>query len=210
MKKWKCTICNYIHEGPEPPEVCPICGAGPEKFIELKEDESEEPAAAQAAATQVETRSAADDAGQGEPGALAQQILKHHLHPMSVHVPNGVIPVTFVFVVLATVLDYFAMSEAAFYNLIFVALSLPVVWISGWVEWRKRYSGALTKRFIVKIISASVVTLLTVILIIWHVVDPQVVNEPSILRWLFLGLHFAMLLGASVAGFIGGKLVFKE
>jgi flavorubredoxin/NADPH-dependent 2,4-dienoyl-CoA reductase/sulfur reductase-like enzyme/rubredoxin len=30
--KWKCRVCGYIHEGPEPPEVCPVCGAGPDDF----------------------------------------------------------------------------------------------------------------------------------------------------------------------------------
>ncbi|MFZ5639808.1 MAG: flavin reductase [Bacillota bacterium] len=37
MKKWRCTICNYIHEGETPPDECPVCGAGPEAF-ELVED----------------------------------------------------------------------------------------------------------------------------------------------------------------------------
>ena len=23
--KWKCSVCGYIHEGAEPPEVCPSC-----------------------------------------------------------------------------------------------------------------------------------------------------------------------------------------
>ncbi len=27
MKKWKCTVCGYIHVGEEPPEECPVCGA---------------------------------------------------------------------------------------------------------------------------------------------------------------------------------------
>ena len=35
MKKWKCVICEYIHEGPEPPEVCPECGAGKDNFEEV-------------------------------------------------------------------------------------------------------------------------------------------------------------------------------
>ena len=21
---WKCSVCGYIHEGPEPPETCPV------------------------------------------------------------------------------------------------------------------------------------------------------------------------------------------
>lgn len=32
MKKWKCTVCGYIHEGDNPPEKCPLCGVGPELF----------------------------------------------------------------------------------------------------------------------------------------------------------------------------------
>lgn len=30
--QWKCTVCGYIHEGPEPPEECPICGAPKSAF----------------------------------------------------------------------------------------------------------------------------------------------------------------------------------
>lgn len=30
--KWKCRVCGYIHEGPEPPDECPVCGAGKEMF----------------------------------------------------------------------------------------------------------------------------------------------------------------------------------
>ncbi len=30
--KWKCKICSYIHEGPEPPDTCPVCGAGKDMF----------------------------------------------------------------------------------------------------------------------------------------------------------------------------------
>ena len=39
MKKWRCTVCNYIHTGDLPPDKCPECGVGPEKFIELSADE---------------------------------------------------------------------------------------------------------------------------------------------------------------------------
>ncbi len=37
MTKWVCTVCNYIHEGDEPPDVCPVCGVGKEQFIEAEE-----------------------------------------------------------------------------------------------------------------------------------------------------------------------------
>lgn len=37
MKKWVCTVCGYEHIGETPPDVCPICGVGPEDF-ELVEE----------------------------------------------------------------------------------------------------------------------------------------------------------------------------
>lgn len=35
MKKWVCSICGYVHEGPEAPEFCPQCKASKEKFKEM-------------------------------------------------------------------------------------------------------------------------------------------------------------------------------
>lgn len=36
-KKWICTVCGYVHEGPEAPEKCPLCKAPREKFKEMTE-----------------------------------------------------------------------------------------------------------------------------------------------------------------------------
>ena len=36
MKKYSCTICGYTAQG-EAPDVCPVCGAKKEKFIEVAE-----------------------------------------------------------------------------------------------------------------------------------------------------------------------------
>ena len=35
MKTWKCTVCGYIHEGDAPPEFCPVCNWGSDKFIQI-------------------------------------------------------------------------------------------------------------------------------------------------------------------------------
>lgn len=37
MKKFVCSVCGYVHEGDSAPEVCPVCGAPAEKFIEQSE-----------------------------------------------------------------------------------------------------------------------------------------------------------------------------
>lgn len=36
--KWKCSVCNFIFEGVEPPEKCPRCGGPKEKFEKLSEE----------------------------------------------------------------------------------------------------------------------------------------------------------------------------
>ena len=38
MKKFVCTVCGYIHEGDTPPEICPVCKVGADKFIEMADD----------------------------------------------------------------------------------------------------------------------------------------------------------------------------
>ena len=30
--RWRCEVCGYIHEGPEPPRWCPLCGAERDRF----------------------------------------------------------------------------------------------------------------------------------------------------------------------------------
>lgn len=39
MKKWVCSVCGYVHEGDTPPEKCPVCGAGADKFKEKNDDD---------------------------------------------------------------------------------------------------------------------------------------------------------------------------
>ena len=36
MKSWICLICGHIHQGDEPPEICPVCGAISEDFEEFE------------------------------------------------------------------------------------------------------------------------------------------------------------------------------
>ena len=31
-RAWKCSVCGFVHRGPEPPDWCPVCGAARENF----------------------------------------------------------------------------------------------------------------------------------------------------------------------------------
>ena len=36
-RKWRCTVCGYVHTGDSAPERCPLCKVPAEKFVEITE-----------------------------------------------------------------------------------------------------------------------------------------------------------------------------
>ncbi|MFO7838266.1 MAG: rubredoxin, partial [Desulfosalsimonadaceae bacterium] len=98
----------------------------------------------------------------------------------------------------------------AFYSMVFVLVMLPLVLYSGFNEWKRKYRASLGPIFITKIIAAFVVTAAALILVFWHIIDPDAAAASSPLRFGYLFIHLVMLAAAGVAGFIGGKLVFKD
>ena len=73
-QKWKCTVCGYVHEGPAPPESCPLCGAERTKFIPLEQEKV---------------------------NLLHDLIETFVLHPVAAHFPNGLVPTAVFFLLLA-------------------------------------------------------------------------------------------------------------
>lgn len=211
MKKWECTVCGYIHEGDEPPEKCPVCGADRSKFVEVDPAEEGEEKLDRKKPQDNDLNSkqeATVSVSRYDP--MLDFMVKHHVHPISVHIPNGVLPVSVIFIVLAAVFNCSGLSQAAFYNLVFVVLTMPLVLFSGYNEWQKKYGGELTNLFKMKMIFAAVVAITVIILVVWLIINPNVATEPSYQKWTFLFVNLVMLAAAGTAGFIGGKLVFKD
>ncbi|MFW6333504.1 MAG: DUF7130 family rubredoxin-like protein [Thermodesulfobacteriota bacterium] len=227
-RKWRCTVCGYIHEGDEPPDECPVCGADKSMFEEVTE---EEPQVFEAADIQIqaEDKKASEKKPKAKPKPdpraydlgpvpgtvqgramyiLHQQMLKHHGHPMVVHIPNGVLPMVFIFMILTALFQVPGFCTAAFWSLAFVVITLPAVIYSGYIEWQKRYRGYPSDRIIKKIIAASVVAVSSLAALIWWIFDPDVLS--SSLRWAFITLNLVTLAAAIVAGYIGGKYVFRD
>ena len=237
MKKWKCTVCGYIHKGDSPPENCPVCNAPSSKFIELVEENTAEPETKSESEARTspepeiesvnpepETKVSMDESIEEEKtgtkkikagfeaklAIVNDLILKHHVHPISVHIPNGVLPISVVFVILSALFNSQGLAQAAFYNLIFVVLTMPLTLYTGYVEWQNHYNSAKTNIFMIKIGCAAAVAGLSFILMVWRIADPEVMTQGSLHLWTYVGLHIVMLAAAGTAGFIGGKLVFKE
>lgn len=212
MKKWRCTVCGYIHKGEEPPDKCPVCGADKSMFEEVVEKEQAADTTAEAFEDprQVDLGAPPDTRLGGIYHLLLGQLLKHHVHPVSTHIPNGLLPIAFLFIVLTLITESTALDTAAFCNVIMVALLTPVVIYSGYVEWQYRYKGILTNLFKLKIICAIVVAAGTFLMVLWWIVSPDVLKNATAGRTLFIFISLVTLVAAGVAGFIGGKLVFRD
>ena len=213
MKKWKCTICGYIHEGIEAPNICPKCGAPKEKFVEIIEEsaeiiENDSSSKEQVPAENDEPVRAANWKAQAL-AAVSGLTVRHHAHPILVHVPNGLIPVSFIFCLLAGAFSFQGLATAAFFNLIFVAFSMPLVIIVGVFDWKAKYGGNLTTLFITKMICSAIISVLAPLLTIWMIMTPHIITEgPGAGTFLFV--HFIMLMAAGIAGHMGSKLVFHD
>jgi len=131
--QWQCTVCGYIHEGPEPPEHCPVCGAHRSKFTLLPGAETEPP---------------------------PQPALRLHLHPILAHFSNGLMPVIWLFLGLVWFLGRSALAEAVVWMTGVVTLVAPLSLATGIYDWRKRFGGEKAPIFVRKIVLAVVLLLL--------------------------------------------------
>jgi hypothetical protein len=206
MKKWKCTVCGYVHTGDQPPEQCPVCGAPKSRFIDITQPEAPQAAAA--------AKSAAPEPVSPFKNSryrwLFDLMTEYHGHPIGVHIPNGLLPVTVLFIFLSALFGFRGMAGAATYNLGIVALSMPLVLFTGWVDWQNRFNGAITPVFTVKIACGIIVTVTAWFLFIWLLVNPEVVTTAQPSRVAFFMINLIMLGAAGTAGWYGGKLVFRD
>jgi len=221
MKVWQCSVCKYIHRGESPPDKCPVCGVDASKFKEIDEASIPEKPHKKRPSEKTVLPSKPALASVIEPdklktppppetgfGKIAALLIKHHAHPVSVHTPNGILPAAVVLWLLAWVFSADLLSKAALINLIFVIVALPFVIFTGILEWKKKYNGALTVIFKVKILAATLTTASCAISLLWYLIDPGILSSSR--AWVFLLINIIMLVAAGIAGHIGGKLVFKD
>lgn len=208
MKRWECTVCGYIHEGEEPPDECPVCSADKSMFVEVIEKATpDETSTGQTAESQPESAGKSTFLHKTYTFA-SEQIIKHHLHPIMVHTPNGILPMALVFLLITVLWGSPLFETAALYSFVFVLISMPLVLFTGYEVWQKRYRGAMTPMFRIKISAAIVTVVLLVVLVIWRAIQPDIVTTASNGRWVFLFLSLTLVGAVGAAGHIGGKLVF--
>ncbi|MBM9519557.1 hypothetical protein JWG39_06955 [Desulforhopalus vacuolatus] len=204
-KRWRCTVCQYECTSDFPPEKCPVCGASREAFVEID---------AEGNVIGVEPVQEEEKKG-GFYDALCRFFVKNHIHPISAHFPNGIMPAAVLFLLIGLFSGSAVLEDAAWYNLVVILVSLPLVLFAGFIEWKRSYRGAKTWIFITKITCGIVVLLSVSGLVIWPLVKESEEWGSVVLfglelpaHQLYVALACIGLCAVAIAGHLGGKLVY--
>ena len=181
-RRWKCTVCGYIHVGEEPPEKCPVCGADRSQFVPADEQKSH---------------------------LLGDIIDTFRLHPVAAHFPGGLLPTAALFLPLALVFGHPGLESAAFWLVMAATAVVPVSLGSGLRDWQKHFSGRRAPIFFKKIFLALTLLTLGLTAIAVRYGQPELLTTGGWQRLLYLACLAGMLGCVMLLGHYGAVLVFQ-
>lgn len=144
--------------------------------------------------------------------ALFQRVpmLRRHPHPMTVHFPIA-------FMMLVPVLNFLSLAQgeaslenSAFHVLIAGLVMTPVAMLTGPYNWWMNYGGRWTRNIVIKFCGSLVLIVLILTLVIWRLVEPEIMLEPGGARILYLLLNLGLPPVVTVLGWIGAKMTFPH
>ncbi len=189
-KRWRCTICGYIHEGDLPPESCPVCHAAAEKF-ELVEE-----------------------AGAGLSVATVLKSELHHIykvfapHAVAAHFPTALVPTATLFLFFVLLFGYQPLEFSALALLAVTIAVIPITMITGFIVWCRDYQKSDSAVFKKKIALAWIllaVSAATLLLRFWH---PDIMVAGGLPTAFYFFLHLLMLTCVTLLGHYGATLVY--
>ena len=131
-----------------------------------------------------------------------------HLHSISVHFTNALYPVAILFLVLYHFYRQDSFRYTYFYLMILATLSTPISYLTGVIEWKKKYKGAKVRLFIRKYQWGFILFVVGALCTLWYGFYPEVLEDAGVLHILFLLLNFSVLPLIVYLGYLGSKLVF--
>lgn len=181
-RHWRCTVCGYIHEGLEPPEVCPVCGADRSLFVAVEEP---------------------------EPNLLQDFVASFRLHSVVVHFPSGLVPTMALFLLLLLVTGHYGLETTIFWLLLVVVAVTPVALASGAYAWQKHFQGHRASIFFKKIGLALILLVLGLVASLMRYGSAELMMNGGWQRWMYLACLGGMLACVVLLGHYGSKLVFQ-
>ncbi len=204
-RRWRCTVCGYVHEGEAPPDSCPVCAQPWHRFAPLVEG-------AGGGSVSAETGDAVtDDAVTDDTpaGGLGGLIASLHAHPVTSHIPNGGLPLSLMAWIAYLVLDHEALGLTSIYLLLAAALVIPVTFASGWSDAVTRYGSSTGGVFPQKKVLGVVLSVTTLAAAVWLVLGGLGTPPAGAVPVTIYTVLLVAANGLAVRlGMLGGKLVF--
>lgn len=138
---------------------------------------------------------------------MGQKKLLIHIHHIGSHFTNGLMPVAALLLALHFVSGERNFEAAAFYCVILSMVAAPVVFFSGYLDWRTRFERRSTYIFNHKRLFGVFFMLLSVMLVIWRIMRPEVAMPASGLRYVYMALLYIDTGFAMYLGYLGGKFI---
>lgn len=135
-------------------------------------------------------------------------MLERHPHPMTVHFPIVFLLSVVFFDFLYLVTGNSAFEVTALHCLVAGILFLPVAAITGLFTWWLNYLSKPVKPVMIKIILSSLVFILSVIVLLWRMADPGILDTTGIGRILYCLIIIAFVPMISAIGALGASLTF--
>lgn len=131
-----------------------------------------------------------------------------HFHPMTVHFTNALYPISLLFLTLYLITKEESYRITYGYIILLAALSTPVSFMTGYIEWKQKYKGARVRVFQRKLQLGFALTAVGASCALWYWTDGGALTRGGIGTALFAALNFTVLPLAVYLGYLGGRLVY--
>jgi len=132
-----------------------------------------------------------------------------HIHSIFIHFTNSLYPVAILFMFLFILFDNASFHKTYFYIMVLATFSVPVSYLTGILEWRKRFKGIMIPIFAAKIKYGVVVFVIGGCSTFWHYLSPGILERGDILSVVYVLLNVSIILPLIYLGHLGGIIVYE-
>ncbi len=130
-----------------------------------------------------------------------------HTHHIGSHFTNGLTPIASLLVTLYFITGDRDFERASFYCIVLAMVAIPPVFFSGFLDWLTRFQGRPTHIFNHKRLFGVLFMLVSILLVVWRIMRPDVATEASTLRYIYLAMIYVDTGFATYLGYLGGKFI---
>ncbi|MBI5638022.1 MAG: hypothetical protein HZA03_08645 [Nitrospinae bacterium] len=130
-----------------------------------------------------------------------------HTHHIGSHFTNGLMPVAVLLLTLYFITGIQSFETASFYCIVFAMIASPPVFFSGLIDWLTRFQGRSASIFNHKRLFGVLFMLVSILLVVWRLMRPEVAAPASELRYVYFAMVCADTGFVVYLGYLGGKFI---